>query len=183
MARYIDADEFQQKIDEIATTSDENCKIVRTAVKLGLELVSTADVRPVVRGKWIYNEKASDLDYYVYNCSICGRQINLLYDSREIKNYPFCHCGADMREVKLMTREEKVAELINIRDNFNYTLAPREVFDDAIKALEAREKIIKEIENINDTVHDGTNHFYKTAEDIKTEVIDIINEHLGEVEV
>lgn len=35
-----------------------------------------------------------------------------------------------------MTREEKIAELINIRDNFNYTLAPREVFDDAIKALE-----------------------------------------------
>ena len=35
-----------------------------------------------------------------------------------------------------MTREEKIAELINIRDNFNYTLTPREVFDDAIKALE-----------------------------------------------
>lgn len=34
-----------------------------------------------------------------------------------------------------MTREEKIAELINIRDNFNYTLAPREVFDDAIEAL------------------------------------------------
>lgn len=35
-----------------------------------------------------------------------------------------------------MTNEEKIAELINIRDNFNYSLAPREVFDDAIKALE-----------------------------------------------
>lgn len=35
-----------------------------------------------------------------------------------------------------MTKEEKIAELINIRDNFNYTLAPREVFDEAIKALE-----------------------------------------------
>ena len=35
-----------------------------------------------------------------------------------------------------MTREEKIAELINIRDNFNYALTPREVFDDAIKALE-----------------------------------------------
>lgn len=39
-----------------------------------------------------------------------------------------------------MTREEKIAELINIRDNFNYTLAPREVFDDAIKALEQEPK-------------------------------------------
>lgn len=34
-----------------------------------------------------------------------------------------------------MTKEQKIAELINIRDNYNYTLAPREVFDDAIKAL------------------------------------------------
>jgi hypothetical protein len=40
-----------------------------------------------------------------------------------------------------MTREEKIAELINIRDNFNYTLAPREVFDDAIKALEQAPKL------------------------------------------
>ena len=43
-----------------------------------------------------------------------------------------------------MTREEKIAELINIRDNFNYTLAPREVFDDAIKALE-QEPILDKI--------------------------------------
>lgn len=39
-----------------------------------------------------------------------------------------------------MTNEEKIAELINIRDNFNYTLAPREVFDEAIKALEQQSK-------------------------------------------
>ncbi len=39
-----------------------------------------------------------------------------------------------------MTKEEKIAELINIRDNFNYTLAPREVFDDAIKAMEQMSK-------------------------------------------
>lgn len=47
-----------------------------------------------------------------------------------------------------MTKEEKIAELINIRDNYNYTLAPKEVFDDAIKALKQEdilEKIIAEI--------------------------------------
>lgn len=42
-----------------------------------------------------------------------------------------------------MTKEEKIAELINIRDNFNYTLAPREVFDDAIKALEQEQQTFK----------------------------------------
>lgn len=57
-----------------------------------------------------------------------------------------------------MTKEEKIAELINIRDNFNYTLAPREVFDDAIKALEqdsildrVRVAIMNETESIWNT--------------------------------
>lgn len=39
-----------------------------------------------------------------------------------------------------MTTEEKIAELINIRDNFNYTLTPNEVFDGAIKALKQQSK-------------------------------------------
>ena len=54
-----------------------------------------------------------------------------------------------------MTREEKIAELINIRDNFNYTLAPREVFDDAIKALEQEpilDKIKSDIAKFADTI-------------------------------
>jgi hypothetical protein len=42
-----------------------------------------------------------------------------------------------------MTLEEKIAELINIRDNFNYALTPREVFDDAIEALEQQDKILQ----------------------------------------
>jgi hypothetical protein len=45
-----------------------------------------------------------------------------------------------------MTREEKIAELINIRDNFNYALTPREVFDDAIKALE-QQPVLDKIRN------------------------------------
>jgi len=59
-----------------------------------------------------------------------------------------------------MTKGEKIAELINIRDNFNYTLAPREVFDDAIKALEqepntwslddAREDFMQDVYNTLD---------------------------------
>lgn len=35
-----------------------------------------------------------------------------------------------------MTREEAIRELENIRDNFNYSLCPNEIFDMAIKALE-----------------------------------------------
>lgn len=53
-----------------------------------------------------------------------------------------------------MTNEEKIAELINIRDKYNYTLAPREVFDDAIKALEAQPTdLTAEEKEIIDAIH------------------------------
>ena len=53
-----------------------------------------------------------------------------------------------------MTNEEKIAELINIRDKYNYTLAPREVFDDAIKALEAQlTDLTAEEKEIIDAIH------------------------------
>ena len=61
-----------------------------------------------------------------------------------------------------MTREEKIAELINIRDHFNYTLAPREVFDDAIKALEQEPRKghwIKE-----ESVYGWDGHSYQCSE-------------------
>lgn len=76
----------------------------------------------------------------------------------------------------------KKEEFDEILERTNAVVCDREWYERAVKALEARGKMIEDIENINDTVHDGTNHFYKTAEDIKMEVIDIINKHLGEVE-
>jgi hypothetical protein len=42
-----------------------------------------------------------------------------------------------------MTKEEKIAELAYIRDYYNYTLAPQEVFDDAIEAIEQKDKILQ----------------------------------------
>lgn len=59
-----------------------------------------ADVRPVVRGRWIekYGPKlGEDKNHRIhawygvigYTCSICGRF--------EKKKEPFCNCGADMR--------------------------------------------------------------------------------------
>ena len=55
-------------------------------------------------GKWI-EEKYQDYDdeyYWMYRCSECGRTVahNYANITDVIKVYPFCHCGADMREVK-----------------------------------------------------------------------------------
>ena len=42
------------------------------------------------KGEWIIID---DCEHFIAKCSQCGR----LEDSRKIKDYPFCHCGADMR--------------------------------------------------------------------------------------
>ena len=41
-------------------------------------------------GEWIIID---DCEHFIAKCSVCGR----IEDSRLIKNYPFCRCGADMR--------------------------------------------------------------------------------------
>ena len=51
-----------------------------------IENLPAADVRPVVRGKWIY-----DIEPDMFRCSECNG-----FAPRN--DYPFCHwCGADMR--------------------------------------------------------------------------------------
>jgi len=48
------------------------------------------------QGEWI-NAYEGDLYYTtVYKCSKCGRKVKIEYPD-VISNYPFCHCGADMR--------------------------------------------------------------------------------------
>ena len=53
------------------------------------EAVITADVQPVKRGRWIITD---DVEHFIAICSECGRT----EDSRDIKDMPYCHCGARM---------------------------------------------------------------------------------------
>ena len=50
-----------------------------------------------IKGHWI--EIA--LSNHTYKCSVCGRLLVNITDGKNnvAKNYPYCHCGADMREV------------------------------------------------------------------------------------
>lgn len=48
-----------------------------------------ADVQPVKRGHWIISD---DVEHFIAVCSECGRT----EDSRDIKDMPYCHCGARM---------------------------------------------------------------------------------------
>lgn len=47
------------------------------------------------KGKWILVEES--IKIAAYKCSECGRNVwnDMGYDV--VKDYPFCHCGADMR--------------------------------------------------------------------------------------
>lgn len=47
------------------------------------------DVQPVCHGRWII---ADDEEHFIAVCSECGRT----EDSRDIKDMPYCHCGARM---------------------------------------------------------------------------------------
>lgn len=46
------------------------------------------ELRPT--GSWII---VDDCEHFIAKCSICGR----IEDSRMVKNYPFCRCGARMK--------------------------------------------------------------------------------------
>ena len=53
-----------------------------------------ADVRPVVRGKWMW--ELADNGWANHICSVCGYMKNT--DIHERMDYSFCpNCGADMR--------------------------------------------------------------------------------------
>ena len=47
------------------------------------------------KGEWIEISSIS----HTYKCSVCGRLLVNITDGKNnvAKNYPYCHCGADMR--------------------------------------------------------------------------------------
>lgn len=56
---------------------------------------------PRPKGRWEICERR---EYNaILKCSVCGRDICVPYPCNKksiIKGYPYCHCGADMREVE-----------------------------------------------------------------------------------
>lgn len=68
------------------------------AIMVIMELPA-ADVKPIVRGKWLLKDR--DGSWACWTCSECGRLVHLTdYKENVQEEYPFCHCGADMRGIK-----------------------------------------------------------------------------------
>ena len=57
------------------------------------------------KGKWIKRDSYDRRDNF-YSCSICGRMVNIICGAH-LEDYPFCHCGADMRGEAWNSRAEE----------------------------------------------------------------------------
>ena len=96
MAEYIDREEAKDELCDrcmnvmTCARGDNSCPI-----KLGLNSVPAADVKPVVRSRWVYDCERTAGDgwtYRQYHCEKCGNR-----ELGGLQNY--CpNCGADMRE-------------------------------------------------------------------------------------
>lgn len=53
-------------------------------------------------GHWMIDEDSTDRFFATYECSCCKRAIIVPHDAMKAvyKDYPYCHCGAKMREVE-----------------------------------------------------------------------------------
>lgn len=61
-----------------------------------LAIKALEETRP--KGEWLPKGRwRIDPQCIEYTCSICGRRIMIEERLNVIEQYPFCHCGADMR--------------------------------------------------------------------------------------
>lgn len=86
MADYIKREDAIKAVDNL-------CHVYYPANKAKLEAIPSADVQPVVHGKWYTKSKTRKGGhgeaYFVYGCSLCKKQIKYKTD--------FCpNCGARM---------------------------------------------------------------------------------------
>lgn len=94
MAEYIDREAFKKEIRRLSTHYLNEWDTL--GVLAAVDRIPAADVRPVVRGKWIESKSIMEVLY----CSECGfRTIYGAMPDGLGRNYSYCpNCGADMRE-------------------------------------------------------------------------------------
>jgi hypothetical protein len=91
MSDYISREEAEKRIDEALSRV-----FVEPVGKSILSKLPAADVKPVVRGKWIDEGTFADNNNaHAYMCSNCCSHV--IEYPEEIKDQHFCYnCGADM---------------------------------------------------------------------------------------
>ena len=97
-------------LNEAQVEYDEYYKGLGKA-KTIIDNVPTVEVRnnKPKQGEWIKEPNGKTTD--IYRCSVCKRSI-MLCKGADLTNYPFCHCGADMRNTAKPTK--KVEKLVKV---------------------------------------------------------------------
>jgi len=101
--RTIDADAlkelFSEVIGRIAQKPEMNGNLEHM-IRASAMVIQMIDDAPSVQpehktGHWIAITSRNN----TYKCSVCGRLLVNITDGKNkvAKNYPYCHCGADMR--------------------------------------------------------------------------------------
>ncbi len=98
--KFIDVEETLKRLQDLCADGnmwgDENLTLVDYAqVEETILDMPAADVQEVRHGKWVHCIGNRDPRDDFYECSICGRTINLICGNK-ITDYPYCHCGAKM---------------------------------------------------------------------------------------
>ena len=74
----------------------EETQDVAEAIRMAIEALKEPKT-----GHWIRNDYqgVQAVGFLTYHCSECGREISSQYHGKIslLKEYPYCHCGADMR--------------------------------------------------------------------------------------
>lgn len=86
---YISRKEAMYALMREANTHMNPVKRAYTRAAAIVEHIPVEDVQPVKHGRWIITD---DVEHFIAVCSECGRT----EDSRDIKDMPYCHCGARM---------------------------------------------------------------------------------------
>ena len=100
--RLIDADAFKEymrkALEETRGCYPDNGEWAEAVTE---QFCEDIDDQPTVeperkKGEWIEFTNTN----HSYVCSVCGRMLVNITDGKNkvTKNYPFCHCGADMRK-------------------------------------------------------------------------------------
>lgn len=97
MVEYISREAISKALEKMEIVGPLYYGIPVVEALDAIENMPAADVRPVVRGKWI----DCDDKYYGWNmwaCSACGEEFILEEGTPDMNEYNFCpNCGADMR--------------------------------------------------------------------------------------
>ena len=96
MSEYIEREMAKLRIFEYGVKHRDNVNIASACKNLERQInsIPAADVRPVVRGKWM--RELADNRWANHICSVCGYMKNT--DIHVRMDYNFCpNCGADMR--------------------------------------------------------------------------------------